>query len=213
MNNSDKTVFIVDTGVANVASVQAAFARLNWETQLTQSAATISEAAFVVLPGVGSFSAGISRLHELGIVEPLKRRINDRQSTLAICLGMQLLCRSSDEAPETDGLGIFETTAIRFPSDLLVPQLGWNTVKPSSDTLFQPGVAYFANSYCVPAAPPGWETATTHYGIDFVSASWSGPVLACQFHPELSSHWGQQLLTIWLNKMQTLSPTETSASC
>ena len=213
MNGTSRTVSIIDTGVANVASVCAAFRRLNFESQLTQSAEVIAESDFVVLPGVGSFSAGMTRLHQLNVVDAIQQRIAKRQPTLAICLGMQLLCSGSEESPQTAGLGIFPFKATRLPQDVTVPQLGWNRVMTVDESLIPSGTAYFANSFCLAAAPENWSIARTDYGIKFVSACWDGPVLACQFHPELSGHWGQQLLATWLNRMQPQSVAEVSGSC
>ena len=119
---------------------------------------------------------------------------------MGICLGMQLFAEASEESPGEAGLGIVPGTAERFRSaDIRIPQLGWNEVIPQTGCrLLQPGHAYFANSYRLAQVPAGWHGALTTHGEPFVAAFERGPVLACQFHPELSGAWGRALLTRWL---------------
>ena len=119
---------------------------------------------------------------------------------MCICLGMQLLGTSSQESPGTKGLGIFDAAIERFSNQVKVPQLGWNRVTPTGDgteARFEPGEAYFANSFRLGQAPEGWGYATTDYDGSFVSCLWRGKTLACQFHPELSGEWGQSVLKRW----------------
>jgi imidazole glycerol phosphate synthase glutamine amidotransferase subunit len=193
-----RPVVVIPTGTANTASVIAAFKRLDAEPILAADPKAVEEADRVVLPGVGAFASAISRIDQLGMREVLTARIKEGRPTLAICLGMQLLCTSSEESPESKGLGIVPGTVTRFAPDLRVPQLGWNMVQPAGATSLDAGWAYFANSYKVPGFPEGWSGATTDYGGSFVSAMERGAILACQFHPELSGAWGSSLLRRWL---------------
>jgi imidazole glycerol phosphate synthase glutamine amidotransferase subunit len=195
-----RQVVIVPTGTANTASVIAAFERLDVEPVLAKDPGTVEAADRVVLPGVGAFGAAINRIDQLGMREALTVRLRGGQPTLAICLGMQLLCSSSEESPDAVGLGIVPQTVTRFSGDFKVPQLGWNRVEPDGSDWLEPGWAYFANSYMVPRLPEGWSGATTDYAGSFVSAMARGPVLACQFHPELSGAWGSNLLGRWLSR-------------
>jgi imidazole glycerol phosphate synthase glutamine amidotransferase subunit len=195
-----RQVVVVPTGTANTASVIAAFKRLDAEPVLAADATAIEEADRVVLPGVGAFASAINRIDQLGMRGALTARIDGDRPTLAICLGMQLLCAASEESPESIGLGIVPETVTRFAGDVRVPQLGWNTVEPDRSTSLEQGWAYFANSYKVPRLPDNWSGATTDYGGTFVSAMERGAVLACQFHPELSGAWGSNLLRRWLWK-------------
>lgn len=196
-----KRVVIVPTGTANTASVIAAFKRLDAEPVLALNPKDVEEADRVVLPGVGAFAPAINRIDQLRMRGALTTRIEGGRPTLAICLGMQLLCAASDESPGTAGLGIVPATVIRFTGDLRVPQLGWNMVEPDHSISLEPGWAYFANSYKVPRLPATWSGATTDYGGSFVSAMERGALLACQFHPELSGRWGSNLLRGWLRKV------------
>ena len=197
---------IINTGVANIRSLQATFDRLNQPWNLTEDADQIADADQVVLPGVGAFAAAMDQLNRLGLTEAVVDRINKDRSTLAICLGFQLLCESSEESPGVQGLGVLPLKIQRFHGDafvdhqLKIPQLGWNKVTPRSDGgLVTPGVAYFANSFRLAESPPDdWSFAETDYGGSFVSSFWRGRVLGCQFHPELSGPWGQSVLQNWI---------------
>ncbi|HEY6629170.1 MAG TPA: imidazole glycerol phosphate synthase subunit HisH [Acidimicrobiia bacterium] len=189
---------IVPTGTANTASVIAAFQRLDVEPVLAADSQMVDEADRVVLPGVGAFGPAIDRIDQLGMREAMTSRIENDQPTLAICLGMQLLCGASDESPDSVGLGVVQQSVTRFTGDVKVPQLGWNRVEPDGSNWLEQGWAYFANSYMVPRLPEGWSGATTEYGGSFVSAMERGSVLACQFHPELSGVWGSNLLRRWV---------------
>ncbi len=192
-------VTIVQTNVANMASVTAAFERLGVQVVSTDDPDQIASARCIVLPGVGSFSAGMQRLRSANLVDALATRIRDRRPTLAICLGLQLLCTNSEESAGIDGLGVVDATVTRFPASCCVPQFGWNEVRPGAKhTLLKPGFAYFANSYRLANVPGSWSVSFADHGGPFVAAIEDGPVLACQFHPELSADWGRELLCRWL---------------
>lgn len=192
-------VCVVSTGVANIASVLAGIRRVGGQPELTEDRATIERAQALVLPGVGAFAAGMQRLRECGLVEVLQQRIEAGQPTLAVCLGLQMLCEGSEESPGVAGLGVLPLQVGRFAAGQRVPQLGWNRVEPQPGCqLLQSGYAYFANSYRLDRAPQGWAWASANYGGSFVAALERGSVLACQFHPELSGGWGKQLLARWL---------------
>lgn len=193
------SVVIIDTGVANIASLLAAFERLGRPARLTDSAVELADAAHVVLPGVGAFRAGMERLNSAGLAEPLRERIANGAPTLAVCLGLQLLCESSEESPGVAGLGVVPSQVTRFGDTVRVPQFGWNEVAPTRDAeLLEPGFAYFANSFRVQRLPEGWTGATADHDGPFVAALERGGLLACQFHPELSGRWGSELLGRWL---------------
>ncbi len=192
-------VVVVRTGIANLASVLAAFNRLGVEPVVSADAAQIEDASHVVLPGVGSFGPAVSELMSRGLGDVLKARVEEERPTLAICLGMQLLCASSEEAPGAAGLGLVPAPIERFRANVRIPQIGWNEITPTSGCeMLQRGYVYFANSYRLAAAPPGWHAAIAHHGEDFVAAVERGGVLACQFHPELSGEFGCDLLSRWL---------------
>lgn len=193
------SVFIIETGLANTASVAAAFTRLGVPVERGTDAQSMGRAPFVVLPGVGSFGAGMASLRRAGLVEALRARVLSGAPTLGICLGMQLLCRASEEAPGVEGLGVVPGVLRRFPDGVRVPQLGWNAVEAGEGArLLAGGAAYYANSYRLADAPPGWPVAWSQHGGRFVAALERGRVLGCQLHPELSGTWGLDLLERWL---------------
>lgn len=191
---------IISTGLENAASIRAALARLEVEAVEANSRDDIARAQRLLLPGVGSFGAAVNVLSSRRFVEPLRERLIARRPTLAICLGFQLLALGSEESPGVPGLGVIEGSVERIVAPR-VPQMGWNQVRPdaTSDYL-QPGYAYFANSFSLRAAPPGWRCAWTEYAGPMVAAVESGPVLACQFHPELSGQWGLGVLRRWMQQ-------------
>lgn len=192
-------VTIVRTGVANTASVSAALRRCGCARVLSDSAREIERAALLVLPGVGSFGAGMESLRAHGLVGVLRERIAVGRPTLAVCLGLQLLCEASEESPGVTGLEIVPARVTRFGEGVRRPQFGWNRVEvdPACGTLAG-GYAYFANSYRLTEVPPGWVGATAEHGGRFVAAIERGPVVGCQFHPELSGPWGIDLIGRWL---------------
>ncbi|MGD8452768.1 MAG: imidazole glycerol phosphate synthase subunit HisH [Phycisphaerae bacterium] len=192
-------VIVVRTGVANVASVVAGLLRAGGAPRLTSDAEEVRSAERVVLPGVGAFAAGMSCLRGAGLDTALKDRIAAGRATLAVCLGLQLLCEGSEEDVDEAGLGVLRGCASRFPESVSVPQLGWNRVEPDAGCrLLRPGYAYFANSYRLANGPVGWPAAYAEHGGRFVAAVETDCVLACQFHPELSGTWGTELLGRWL---------------
>lgn len=187
------------TGTANLASIVAGLERAGATPRLIHSADEIGRAARVVLPGVGAFAAAMGQLEGDGAAAALVERVRAGHPTLAVCLGLQLLCEESEENPGVAGLGVVPARVSRFPATVRVPQLGWNLVEPEAGCrLLRPGHAYFANSYRLAATPPGWRAARADHGGRFVAALERGAVLACQFHPELSGSWGQELLKRWL---------------
>jgi glutamine amidotransferase len=192
-------VAVIRTGTANIASVLAALARLGAKATLTIDADDVQRFGHVILPGVGAFAAAMQPLRSHGLADAITRRVLGGRPTLAICLGLQLLCKSSDESPGVEGLGVVPATVGRFPDGVRVPQLGWNKVQPDAGCkLLTTGYAYFANSYRIEHTPEAWLAGTSEHGGRFVAALERGSVLACQFHPELSGNWGLGLLERWL---------------
>lgn len=192
-------VVVVPTGTANIASILAGLERAGARPRLLATASEVTDAARLVLPGVGTFGAAMERLQEQDLVAPLRSRIAADRPTLAICVGLQVLFERSAESPGAEGLGCVPGEVGRFAADLRVPHFGWNQIAPDDGSRFvEAGYAYFANSYRVTTAPPGWTVAWSDYGGRFVAALERGNVLACQFHPELSTHWGRDMLSRWL---------------
>jgi imidazole glycerol phosphate synthase glutamine amidotransferase subunit len=193
-------VQVVRTGTANMASVAAALRRIGAEPVITEDRRDVINAKRLVLPGVGTLGASMERIVAAGLAGPLRERVLKGRPTIAFCVGLQLLCESSDESPGVKALGVVPRHVGRFPAYLAVPQFGWNKIVPDEGAaLLQEGYVYFANSYRVETRPEGWVSAMSDYGGPFVAAFEKGPVLACQFHPELSSTFGLKLLKRWFD--------------
>jgi len=194
-------VIIVKTGKANIASVITGLIRAGAKSRLSEDADEIEQAPYIVIPGVGAFGPAMKQLQSLNLTDAIKRRIHANKPTLAICLGLQLLSEGSEENPKINGLGVIPGIVRRFNKAPRIPQMGWNNIAVSDGCkLLKSGYAYFANSYYLPEAPEGWQTAQTSYGETFISAIEKGAILACQFHPELSGTWGRDLLIRWLDE-------------
>lgn len=194
-----KPVLVVSTGTANLASVLAALRRAGATPRLSDDPVEIRRAERIVLPGVGSFGAGMAALASHGLIEPLVTQIGAGRPFLGICLGMQMLASASEEAEGHPGLGVLDRVVTRFAGGIRVPQLGWRRFTPDgAGRLLAEGWAYFAHSFKLDTVPAGWSAAWADHGGRYVAAIERGPQLGCQFHPELSGASGQALIERWL---------------
>ncbi|MEM7435969.1 MAG: imidazole glycerol phosphate synthase subunit HisH [Myxococcota bacterium] len=194
-------VAIVDLGLGNLHSVAKAFERAGAVPVLTSDPDTLQSADRLVMPGQGAFKECAAAL-DTGIGEAVVSYIATGRPYLGICLGMQALFESSEEAPGAAGLGVFEGVVQRFSNDLRdeagarlkVPHIGWNRVK-SVHPVFEDGSwYYFVHSYFAVPRDPSLTVTTAHYGHEFCAAIARDNVLACQFHPEKSQHAGARLI-------------------
>jgi glutamine amidotransferase len=190
---------IIDSGGANLASLQFAFERLGARTHVTTDAGEIASAARVVLPGVGAAADAMQRLHHSGVAALLPRL---KQPVLGICLGMQLLFEHSEEG-STDCLGILPETVrrLRPAPGLPVPHMGWNQLEQLRDDPLLEGIAaneyvYFVHSYAAPVS--GITLATAAYGIPVSAVVRKGNFWGAQFHPERSAATGARVLANFL---------------
>ena len=192
-------IVVCRTGTANLASVFAGLTRAGGAPRMARDADDVASAGHVMLPGVGAFGASMEPLRTGGFDAALTARIGAGKPTLAICVGLQLLCRDSEETPGAKGLGVLPLTVRRFAETVRVPQLGWNRIDADAACrLLASGHVYFANSYRVCEVPEGWLAARADHGGEFVAGLERGAVLACQFHPELSGPFGRKLLERWI---------------
>jgi imidazole glycerol-phosphate synthase subunit HisH len=200
------TIIVVDSGMGNLASVANMIQKIGGEAKISSCPDEIRQAKKLVLPGVGSFDAGINSLRERLLDLAVNTAIKENGSLLlGICLGMQLLFESSDEGGQP-GLGLIPGHVHRFRLDdekLRVPHMGWNIVKPKqSSNLFSAEDEhrfYFVHSYHVDCTNPENVSALTHHGYDFVSAVERGNVMGVQFHPEKSHRFGMTLFKRFLD--------------
>jgi imidazole glycerol phosphate synthase glutamine amidotransferase subunit len=195
-------VTLIDYGAGNVPSVERALRRLGANVETTNRPEKIGAAGCLVLPGVGHCAALIAALDAHALREPLIEAVGRGAAFLGICLGLQALYESSEEAPTLRGLGLLSGRVTRLPEAVKLPHMGWNTLKSvrasrllesiSSDAYF-----YFAHSFAAPAS--GNETvAVSAHGRKFAAVLEKGNIRAVQFHPEKSGEAGAQVLRNFL---------------
>jgi glutamine amidotransferase len=192
-------IAIIDSGGANIASLQFALQRLNQDSILTTKAADIRSAARVILPGVGAARNAMDKLRSYGLVDIIREL---RQPVLGICLGMQLLAEASDEE-NVDCLGVIPGVAARLPGspDFPVPNMGWCPIRKSKvgdvlDGLDNGTWFYFVHSYALPVSD--LTLASAEHAHPFAAVVRQGNFLAAQFHPERSSAAGARFLQNFL---------------
>jgi glutamine amidotransferase len=191
------SLVIINYGAGNIQSIKFALKRLGVEAILSNDEAEIRQADKVIFPGVGEASSAMQKLKTSDLDQVIPTL---KQPVLGICLGMQLLCNSSEEG-NTKGLGIFDVEVKRFSNEVKVPQIGWNQISNLKSGLFE-GISenefmYLVHSYYAPLCK---ETiATSEYGIQYSSAIQKDNFYGVQFHPEKSSTAGAQILKNFLN--------------
>ena len=192
-------IAIIDSGGANIASVQFALERLGAQSVLTRDAAKIAAADRVLLPGVGAAPVAMKALRDAQLIEPISQL---SQPVLGICLGMQLLFGRSFEG-DTDLLGILDGVCHAFtPTEgESVRHMGWNRLRTTATHPLLAGLddvshVYFVHSYYVPVNDA--TIATCYYGQDFTAIAARDNFLGCQFHPERSGQVGARILQNFL---------------
>ncbi len=191
-------IAVIDYDTGNLRSVANALSRLGAEFIVTDDAARIAAADKVLLPGVGEAQSAMHKLRERGLVD-LIRQLS--QPTLGICIGVQLMCRYSEEG-ETECMGIFSSDVRKFPSDmgLKVPHMGWNSIEnlrsPLFDGIDEGSYIYYVHSYAPTLSQQA--IATTTYGVEYSAALQRGNFFGTQFHPEKSGVVGEKILSNFL---------------
>ncbi len=195
-------VTLVEYGAGNLPSVERALRRLGAETRCAATPAALAACRAIVLPGVGHFGALMRTLAERELVAPLLAALAGGVPFLGICLGLQALYASSEEAPNQDGLGLLAGTVRPLPQTVKLPHMGWNQLRllrPSVLLRDVPADAYFyfAHSYAALDATRA-AVALCDHGAPFVAVLEQRRVLAVQFHPEKSGEVGAQVLRNFL---------------
>jgi len=189
-------IAIIDYNAGNTRSVQNALERLGQKAMVTSDADIIWKAEKVIFPGVGEAGSAMKYLRDLNLDQVIGSLT---QPFLGICLGLQLMCRHSEES-DTTGLGIFDTDVRKFPPTRLVPHMGWNTLTDLKGPLFkglpETNDLYFVHSYY--AGLCRQTAATCEYIFPFSAALQSDNFLAVQFHPEKSADTGERILKNFL---------------
>jgi len=195
-------ITLLDCGVSNVASVERALHRLGAESRRATTPECISNARALILPGVGHFEALIRVLDDRKLRTPLVDTIRRGTPFLGICLGLQALYASSEEAPELTGLQLLPGRVRALPSIAKLPHMGWNRLVIKHRSQLLEGVdkdAYFYFAHTYAAMELGEETAAAcSYGTEFVAVLEKKNMCAVQFHPEKSGEAGGQVLRNFL---------------
>jgi glutamine amidotransferase len=189
-------IVIINYGAGNIQSIMFAIERLGFKAVLSNNPEEIQQADKVIFPGVGEASSAMKKLKESGLDSLIP---NLKQPVLGICLGMQLMCKSSEEG-DTKGLGIFDVDVIKFTSKVKVPQMGWNQIYDLKSDLFK-GISenefmYLVHSFYAPNCSEA--IAITNYELEYASALQKDNFYGTQFHPEKSGAVGEKILDNFL---------------
>ena len=189
-------IAIIKYNAGNIGSVQNALDRLGYESVITDDAQEILSADKVIFPGVGHAGRAMDHLRDKGLDKVIKEI---KTPFLGICLGLQLMCRLSEEG-NTECLGIYDAEVKRFPNDEIVPHMGWNEIYLSDTELLKdlskdPDL-YFVHSYFAEVSED--TIAVSMYGREFSAAMQKGNFYATQFHPEKSASVGEKILKNFL---------------
>lgn len=201
--SGDVEVVVVDYGLGNLRSVTRGLERAGAVVTISDDPAALEDADGIVLPGVGAFSEGMDNAGPFR--DALVEAADDGRPLLGICLGMQMLLTTSEEAEhagegDVEGLDLIPGTNVRFDGDRKVPHMGWNKLDVERDLPLLEGIdgeyAYFVHSYYAEPDDAAATAATTDYGERFASvvANEAGNVVGTQFHPEKSGETGLRIL-------------------
>lgn len=197
-------ITIIDYGLGNIRAFANVYERLNIKTKLAHTADDLKDAKKIILPGVGSFDHAITLLNNSGMRDALDKHVMENKvPVVGICLGMQIMAKSSDEG-KLPGLGwidgevkLFDATTISYKTHY--PHMGWNSIHPLKkskilESFENEARFYFLHSYYFVCHNQEDVLATTDYGITYASAVSSENIFGIQFHPEKSHSNGVQLL-------------------
>ncbi len=197
-------IAIIDYEIGNTLSVKNALEKLGYNCEITNDKSKINKAKKIILPGVGSFEKGISNLKKYNLIKILNEEIIvNKKKILGICLGFQLMCKSSEEFGHFEGLGWLDLKVTKINSKgLRLPHVGWNKIKINkSETKFLSNMTdnqmlYFNHSYAVKEniSEKFSDLITCEYGENFIAAIKCGNIFGIQPHPEKSQKQGLQII-------------------
>lgn len=190
-------IAIIDYSMGNLHSLQKALDFVGADSMVTADAGEILAADKVILPGVGAFGDAMRCLIERDLARVVLKVAAQGTPLLGICLGMQLLFKSSSEHGTTQGLGLLDGNITYMDADGKIPHMGWNTIKVAKPCKLLEGVeghVYFVHSYCAQDSAAPYVAGITNYTNDFASSVVSGNIMGTQFHPEKSGEVGLRIL-------------------
>jgi len=202
------SALIINYGMGNLGSVLRACEECGFDAFISDNIDDIQHASHLILPGVGHFSEAMKNLNNTGWTDAIKNAVAKNIPLLGICLGMQLLCSTSEEGGKIDGLDILSGQIKKLNAseiNLRIPHVGWNDIH-LNDNAQSPYLSdiqngtdfYFVHSYHAVMDNPKHVLATTNYGIDITAVIGADHVIGTQFHPEKSSRYGFQILKNFL---------------
>lgn len=200
-------VGIIDYGLGNLKSVSSAIKKIGHEPIISAQPEEIARTDKIILPGVGAFGDGMSKLHARGLIAPLNRMVlKEKKPILGICLGAQLMAEESYEFGYHEGLGWIEASVVKLDkSGLKLPHVSWNNLfQRSSIALFKgipaDALFYYVHSFHIRCRNEDMVVGECEYGIRFTAAIQKENIYATQFHPEKSQLPGLTLLLNFLNR-------------
>ena len=199
-------IAIIDYGAGNLPSVERALASLGAETERVVRPEQLDSAKAIVLPGVGHFAAFVAGLRERNLTSSLSKAFDAGVPILGICLGLQAMYASSEEAPGDRGLGFFHEAVQALPTNVKSPHIGWNQVERSREgrllrDIPQDAYFYFAHSFAAPGSSEE-VVAVCNHGVPFAAVIESRNLMGVQFHPEKSGETGAKVLRNFLESVQ-----------
>lgn len=199
-------IAIVDYGAGNLPSVERALRGLGAETERAVAPEQLASAEAIVLPGVGHFAAFVDGLRERNLTSSLRAAFDSGKPMLGICLGLQAMFASSDEAPGDPGLAFFPEKVCALPTNVKSPHIGWNQLRRVRPSKLLRGIPedayfYFAHSYAAPASAE-FTVAACDHGFPFAAVIERQSLAAVQFHPEKSGETGAQVLRNFVESIQ-----------
>lgn len=193
-------ITIIDYEAGNLKSICNMLQFLQEDYKISSDPEEIEKAQRIIFPGQGHFAQAMKNLENKQLITPIKTAIKNDSKFLGICLGLQVLFESSEEAPNIEGLGIIKGQVKKFTQGK-IPQIGWNKIKiTSNNSCLEDDYFYFVNSYYVAPEDKNVISSTCDYNIEFTASIEYKNLIAVQFHPEKSSEAGVRFFQKWLNK-------------
>lgn len=191
-------ITIIDYEAGNLKSICNMLDFLGEEYRISSDAKEIETSDRLIFPGQGHFAQAMKKLEDKKLIAPIKAAIKNDAKFLGICLGLQVLFETSEEAPEVKGLGIIKGEVKKFTQGK-IPQIGWNKISTTKNNSFlSDDYFYFVNSYYVVPADKKVISSTASYGIEFAASIEHKNLTAIQFHPEKSSDAGVKFFKNWV---------------